>query len=52
MPRQVRHADEVDVVSRWRRVMSWRPGEVAAIKRRIRRRERHEARQQLRREEG
>lgn len=50
--RRAKTADEFDVVSRWRRVLSWRRGEVARIKRRMRRRERHEARQTLRRTEG
>lgn len=45
-------ADEQDVVTGWRRLMIWRPGEVAKIKRRIRRRERHVARHRMRREQA
>jgi hypothetical protein len=45
-------ADEYDVVTGWRRVLVWRRGEVAGIKRRMRRRERREAQQELRREEN
>jgi hypothetical protein len=36
----VKNFDEYDVVTRWRRLLIWRPGQVAGIKRRIRRRER------------
>jgi hypothetical protein len=50
--RQARRADEQDVVTGWRRVLSWRRGEVAAVKRRMRRRERHDARRELRRDEA
>jgi hypothetical protein len=49
--RQARRADEQDVVTGWRRVLSWRRDEVAAVKRRMRRRERHDARRELRRDE-
>lgn len=51
MKRQTKRADEVDAV-RARRFLVWRRGEIAEIKRRMRRRERHDARQQLRRTEG
>jgi hypothetical protein len=40
--------DEVDAFSRHRHAHRWRSGEVAGIKRRARRRERHSARQALR----
>lgn len=41
-------ADEWDVISRfWRRMILWRPGETAAIKRRMRRRARHDAKHDL-----
>lgn len=48
MPRPAKQADEYDVVTGWRRVLVWRPGEVARIKRRIRRRERHVGKHHLR----
>lgn len=52
MKRRTRRGDEVDAVEH-RDVLVWRRGEVAAIKRRMRRRERHNARRELRRtEEG
>ncbi|UIW13224.1 hypothetical protein SEA_WARDA_42 [Arthrobacter phage Warda] len=52
--RPARDADEVDAVSRWgRRYLCYiqRPGVRSAIKRRVRRRDRHEARQAVRRGE-
>lgn len=52
MKRKTKTADEQDVVSGWRHVLSWRRGETDAVKRRMRRRERHEARHELRRTEG
>lgn len=51
MKRATKRADEVDAVE-VRHHLVWRRGEIAAIKRRMRRRERHEARQQLRGTEG
>jgi hypothetical protein len=51
--RAVRDWDEVDAVSRWgRRYLCYiqRPGVRSAIKRRVRRRERHEARLNLRKD--
>ncbi len=45
--RPVKKADEYDVVTFWRRIVPWHRGEVAAIKRRLRRRERHVARHRL-----
>lgn len=42
-------ANEYDVVTRWRRFLHWRPGEVAAIKRRLRRRGRHRMKRTIRR---
>jgi hypothetical protein len=50
--RKVKGAEEWDVITRWRRYLSWRPGEVSAIKRRMRRRERRDARSDLRREQS
>lgn len=47
MPRKTKSADEVDAVES-RRYLVWRRGEVAGIKRRIRRRERRDAKQRLR----
>lgn len=41
-PRRAVTADEVDVHSRFRRFMNWRPGEKGAVKRRTNRRERRE----------
>ena len=53
MKRKTKTAVEQDVASRvGRRVLHWRRGETAAIKTRMRRRERREARQELRRTEG
>lgn len=43
--------DEQDAVTGWRRFLSWRPGERAKIKRKIRRRERHKAKQEIRKED-
>jgi hypothetical protein len=46
--RATRTIEERDVASRyWRRVARWRAGEAAAIKRRVRRRERHLAKTDL-----
>lgn len=42
------NGDEFDVVSGWRKYYIWRPGQTAEIKRGMRRRARHEARQQIR----
>ena len=42
-------SDEMDVITGWRRYLIWRPGDLAAIKRRLRRRERHHAKAALRR---
>lgn len=44
-----RKADEYDVITRWRRYLIWRPGEVAGIKRRLRRRGRHRIKRTIRR---
>ncbi|UIW13299.1 hypothetical protein SEA_CREWMATE_47 [Arthrobacter phage Crewmate] len=49
--RETRDGDEYDATSRWgRRYLCYiqRPGVRSAIKRRVRRRERHEARKELR----
>ncbi len=48
-----RRADEHDVVTGWRRVLSSmkRSGVTSGIKRRMRRHERHVAREQIRREQ-
>jgi hypothetical protein len=48
--RSARHADEQDLVGGWRRVYLYlkKPGVAAALKRRIRRRERHEVKVRLR----
>jgi len=43
MKRICANADEAEVHTRWRRVVTWRRGEVTAIKRRTRRRKRREA---------
>lgn len=51
MKRKAVKADEQDVVTGWRRLLAWRRGQVAEIKRRMRRRERHEARHRLNRED-
>ncbi len=40
----LRGGDEYDALTRWRKVLIWRAGERARIKRRYRRRERHAAR--------
>lgn len=52
MKRRVIKADEWDVVTGWRRHLCYmqRAGVVAGIKRRMRRRERHDARDTLRRD--
>jgi hypothetical protein len=51
MPRETKTAVELDVTEH-RSDLVWRRGETTRVKRRIRRRERHDARQQLRREDG
>lgn len=43
--------DEHDAVTGWRRYLRWRPGERSAVKRRIRRRERHEAALKIRKDD-
>ncbi len=49
MKRRTVKTDEYDVVDTcWRRVMIWRPGEIAAVKRRMRRRERRAGKTELR----
>lgn len=50
MPRQTKTADEIDVTEH-RNVLVWRRGEVGRVKRGMRRRERHEGKQQTRTEE-
>jgi hypothetical protein len=50
VPRRAVNGDEVDAHSRWRRVIAWRRGEVAAIKRRTNRRERREGNAEIREE--
>jgi hypothetical protein len=50
MKRRTVKCDEWDVVTGWRRLLIWRPGEVATIKRRMRRRERREGRTELRKD--
>ena len=51
MKRKASKADEQDVVTGWRRVMCYlrRAGATDAIKRRMRRRERHDGKANLRR---
>lgn len=53
MKRRAIKADEYDVVTGWRRVISYmkRAGVVSNIKRRMRRRERHDAKRNLARGE-
>lgn len=41
--RPTKTLDEMDAVSGWRQMLRWRASQVAAIKRRLRRRERHTA---------
>jgi len=48
MKRKTVKADEYDVVTRWRHLLVWRRGAVSAIKRRMRRRERHDAKREIR----
>lgn len=50
MPRQIKNADEHDAYTPWRRVLCYmrRPGVVKTIKRRTHKRERAEARRELR----
>lgn len=50
MKRPVKKFDEYDVVTGWRRLLCYtqRPGVTSGIKRRLRRRERHEAAQAVR----
>lgn len=55
-PRRAVTADEVDAHSRWRHVLHWHPGELAAAKARTNRRERRlrrrETQKTLREETG
>ena len=48
---QLKRGDEYDVIGSWRRLYCWtqRAGAVAGVKRRLRRRVRHDARRALRR---
>ncbi len=48
MKQILKSGDEYDAVTGWQRFLVWRPGERAAIKRRLRRRLRREAKQKLR----
>ena len=50
MKREVKTADEQDVFTGWRRMYVWtqRAGATSKVKRRARRRERHEARNRIR----
>lgn len=50
--RQAKQSDEYDVVTDWRRFLCYmkRAGVVSKIKRRMRRRERHDARREIRRD--
>jgi len=50
MKRATKGLEERDVATKHHRRLQWRPGEVAAIKRRMRRRERKQARTEIRRE--
>jgi len=50
MGRPIKGWDEQDAYTGWRRVMIWRPGEIKKIKQRTHRRERREAKQEIRRE--
>ena len=52
MKRKTVKADEFDVTTRWRRILVWRRGEVSAVKRRMRRRERHDAQRDIDRRQG
>ena len=54
MSRPIRHADEQDAYTRWRKVISYlhRAGAVKAIKRRTHKRERREAKQLIEKEQG
>jgi hypothetical protein len=49
MKRQTKSADEWDIVSGWRHVLCYtqRAGVTSSIKRRMRRRERHEAKHEI-----
>lgn len=51
MARRIKTADEQDAFTGWRRYLHWRPGEIKAIKRRAHKRERQEARRELRGDE-
>jgi hypothetical protein len=42
MKRVIKRWDEQDALTPWRTLFKWRPGQISAIKRRARRRERHE----------
>lgn len=50
MKRQIKHGDEQDAFTSWRHLYIYlsRPGVTSAIKRRARRRERHEAKLEIR----
>lgn len=50
MKRKTISADEYDLTSWIRRYLKWKRGETSAIKRRMNRGERHEAKQELRKE--
>jgi hypothetical protein len=53
LPRRCIDGDEVDAHSRRsRRMLRWKPGELAAIKRRTNKRERREGRAETRKETG
>lgn len=49
MKRKMHDADEFDAFTGWRHVMHWRPGAIKKIKRRSNKRERREARDNIRR---
>jgi hypothetical protein len=51
MKRPPKGPEEQDALTKWRRYLYWRLGTLRAIKRRARRRMRHEASRQLGREE-
>lgn len=48
MKRLSKTAEEKDAVTGWRHVLSWRRGELRRVKNRMNRRERREARRELR----
>lgn len=51
--RKMKSGDEYDVFTKWRRYMAWtkKPGATARVKRGARRRERREAKTEIRREQ-